>query len=200
MAKKLCFILAVILVFILSILYGIRLSKGEGEDMKIGSKVIKYGNETDREEPDRLETAKEVSSKEEKVGTNTEVILRTNYSLCGHTEQEQADKSYVVNLTKDELLDVYPDWRIITFSEDDVELEKDVDGICGEHYLVTEENGLIVVYKRKIDTENGQIGKEEYMTTDISVEYLPEEDLNNLIEGEEIYSREALNKFLEDYE
>ena len=199
MAKKLGFILAIIIVFVLSIFYGIYRTK-EKEDYRLGSKVIKYDNKIDKEENNNLEMAKEVNSSEEKIGANTDVVLRKNYNLCGHTEEEDANKSEVVNLTKDELLDVYPDWRIVTFSENNVELEKEVEGICGEHYLVTEENGLIVVYKRKIDTETGRMDKEEYMTTDISVEYLPEEDLNCLVNGEEIYSREALNKFLEDYE
>ena len=199
MAKKLGFILAIIIVFVLSIFYGIYRTN-EKEDYRIGSKVIKYDNEIEKEENNNFEMAKEVNSSEEKIGANTDVVLRKNYNLCGHTEEEDANKSEVVNLTKDELLDVYPDWRIVTFSENNVELEKEVEGICGEHYLVTEENGFIVVYKRKIDTETGRMDKEEYMTTDISVEYLPEEDLNCLVNGEEIYSREALNKFLEDYE
>lgn len=200
MVRKVSIWLMIVIIFILSIVCGYFIAKSIKLNGVISSEKKQMENEISLEEIKKLESAKVVDSKEEKIGTNTQVILRTNYSLCGHEEEHLEDKSNVINLKREELEKLYIGWNITNFSVDEVYLERDVEGICGEHYVVTEENGLVVVYKKNVNNATGEIGREEFITTDISVEYLPQEDLNNIRSGEEIYGRENLNRFLEDYE
>ncbi len=44
------------------------------------------------------------------------------------------------------------------------------------------------------------IKKKKYITTDIAIDLLPEEDIKALKRGKEIIGKDELNKFLEDYE
>lgn len=192
--------LMIFIIFILSILFGYFVAKNIKLNKEITSKGEKVEGEISEEEIRKLEAAKVVNSKEEKIGTNTQVILKTTYSMCEHEEEKIEEQANVINMNKEELEKVYSGWNIVKFSEDEVNLEKEINGICGEHYIVSEGNGVVVVYKKILDEETGEVSKETVRTTDISVEYLPEEDLTNIRSGEEIYGKEELNKFLEDYE
>lgn len=192
--------LMIFIIFILSILFGYFVAKNIKLNKEITSKGEKVEEEISEEEIRKLEAAKVVNSKEEKIGTNTQVILKTTYSMCEHEEEKIEEQANVINMNKEELEKVYSGWNIVKFSEDEVNLEKEINGICGEHYIVSEGNGVVVVYKKILDEETGEVSKETVRTTDISVEYLPEEDLTNIRSGEEIYGKEELNKFLEDYE
>lgn len=192
--------LMIFIIFVLSIVCGYFIAKSIKLNQMISSKEEVVEEEISEEEIRRLEAAKVVNSKEEKIGANTQVKLKTSYSLCEHKEETIEDQANVINMNKEDLEKAYIGWDIVNFSEDEVNLEKEIEGICGEHYIVTEENGLVVVYKKKVDEQTGEMLKEAVRTTDISVEYLPEEDLANIRSGEEIYGKEELNKFLEDYE
>lgn len=200
MERKVYIWLMIVVIFILSILCGYFIAKSINLNDKIRAEEKEIDNDISPEEIKKLEAAKVVDSKEEKIGANTQVVLKTSYSLCGHEEEKIEDKSNVINLKKEELAKIYTGWNITNFSSDEVELEREVDGICGEHYIITEENGFVVVYKKSVNETTGKVGKEEFITTDISVEYLPQEDLDNIKSGEEIYGKENLNRFLEDYE
>ncbi len=192
--------LMIFIIFILSIFCGYFVAKNIKLSKEISSKGEEVEEEISEEEIRKLEAAKVVNSKEEKIGTNTQVILKTTYSMCEHEEEKIEEQANVINMNKEELEKVYSGWNIVKFSEDEVNLEKEINGICGEHYVISEENGVVVVYKKILDEETGEVSKETVRTTDISVEYLPEEDLTNIRSGEEIYGKEELNKFLEDYE
>lgn len=200
MDRKVYIWLMIVFIFILSVACGYFIAKSINLDDRIRAEEKKIENDISPEEIRKLEAAKVVDSKEDKIGANTQVVLKTSYSLCGHEEEKIEEKSNVINLKKEELEKIYKGWNITNFSSDEVDLEREVDGICGEHYIITEENGFVVVYKKNVNDTTGKVGKEEFITTDISVEYLPQEDLDNIRSGEEIYGKENLNRFLEDYE
>lgn len=63
------------------------------------------------------------------------------------------------------------------------------------HYLVKAENNYIVVYY--VDDEENFV---LYKDTEISTNYLGEEDLKELKNGIDVYGVENLNKLLEDFE
>ena len=76
-----------------------------------------------------------------------------------------------------------------------IKLSRKSSGICSEHYVLRESDGYL-----SISCKN-DIG--EYIfkgLTDISVQYLPEEDLVKIQKGIEIVGKDNLNKFLEDFE
>ena len=74
-------------------------------------------------------------------------------------------------------------------------LYKEVNEFCNEHYLLKEDNGYISIYK--LDENSNETFLE---TTDISTNYLTEEDLKKIQEGIKIYTKKELNKTLEDFE
>lgn len=130
------------------------------------------------------------------VSPNAEVILTEKFARCGHTSvtREIAPRE-IVNLNQEKVQEYYDGCSIDKFTSDRVEVSRSTTGICDEHYILRESDGFI-----SINCKNN-IG--EYIfkgLTDISVQYLPEEDLEKLQKGIEIVGRENLNKFLEDFE
>ena len=74
-------------------------------------------------------------------------------------------------------------------------LYKAQDGECGEHYIVRNKDGQVVIYRK---TEEG---KEELVEkTDISTEYLPKTDKMEIENGIEVNGKQALYQLIEDYE
>ena len=137
-----------------------------------------------------------VSSTEEKVSANAELILKKYYSKCDHTINEYVElPQELVNLTKEEVQAKYPEWKVIGFEKGKVTLYKEFDDVCGEHFKLKVEDGKIVVY-----TVNNDGTETLYEKTNISSEYLTETDLINMQDGLEIYGKEELNQVIEDFE
>ena len=140
----------------------------------------------------------EVSSSEEKISSNSALILKKYYKECGHTINEYAEMlPELVNMTEDEIGDKFKDWELIGFSTREVTLLKEFEGACGEHFSLKEEEGKIVIYKILADGT-----KQIYEKTQISTEFLPETDLLQMKseQGIQVYGKEELNKVLEDFE
>lgn len=135
-------------------------------------------------------------NQEEKSSPNAKMTFETYYIDCGHTvlakevvseEEVNKDESYFKN--------AYSDWEIKSFAHDSITLYKEVQGNCGKHYLIKEENGFIAVYT--INADGSQTLKE---TTHISTQYLPEADLAILKVGIKANGDAELNQKLEDFE
>lgn len=140
----------------------------------------------------------EVSASEDKVSSNSALILKKYYKECGHTINEYIEMlPELVNMTQDEINDEFEEWELIGFSSREVTLLKEFEGTCGEHFSLREENGLVVIYKILPDGT-----KQIYEKTEISTEFLPETDLIKMQseEGIQVYGKEELNKVLEDFE
>ena len=101
----------------------------------------------------------------------------------------------VVNMTEQELREKFYEWEIQKFTPTEIVLYKELDGFCNEHFLLKEKDGYIAIYK--LDENNNS---ELFKTTEISIEYLAEEDLENIKQGIKIYTKRELNKTLEDFE
>lgn len=144
------------------------------------------------------EEAKEVNSSDEKISSNSELVLKKYYKECGHTINEYVEMlPELVNMTEEEVADKFQDWELIGFSSREVTLLKEFEGTCGEHFTLKEENGNVVIYKILSDGT-----KQIYEKTEISTEFLPETDLLQMQseEGIQVYGKEELNKVLEDFE
>ena len=182
--KKWIVIALIIMIFMLSVISGFIVKSyinfsGKKDE---GNQAVLAENESDE--------VVDTSSANETVSPNAKVILTETYQKCGHsimTKQEAPRE--IINLSKEKVQEFYKDWNIDEFSSN----EK--SGICNEHYIIRESDGFI-----SISCKN-DIG--EYIfkgLTDISVQYLSEEDLNKLEQGIEVVGRDNLNKFLEDFE
>lgn len=162
---------------------------------KVSDKVQKdYTRELN--ELNKLDNSLETNSNEEKISPNCLVILKRHYDKCGHTTNEYIDiQENLVNKTQDELEEKYPNWEVEKFSSGEIILYKEYTGICDEHYILRQKDGKIVIYK--ID-ENGQ--EKLYETTEIAIDYLTDEDKENIKNGIKVNGKEELNQLIEDFE
>ena len=140
----------------------------------------------------------QVNSSDEKISSNSQLILKKYYKECGHTINEYAEMlPELVNLTEEELIEKFQDWNLVKFTTKEVTLRKEFEGSCGEHFSLKEEEGRVVIYKVLPDGT-----KEMNEETEISTEFLPEPDLIQMQseDGIQLYGIEELNKVLEDFE
>lgn len=149
---------------------------------------------------DEYETINEniisTNANEEKISPNCKIVLTKYYKQCKDSINEYVPiPKELVNCTKKELQEKYKDWEIKEFSKDKVTLYKEFDEMCGEHYILRDKEGKIIIYK--ISKE----GREElYEKTDIFTEYLPEKDMISVKNGLKINGREKLNQLIESFE
>ena len=139
----------------------------------------------------------QTSTKEEKKTTpNTEIVFERYYNRCGHTDikKQFADKEDV-NKNEEEIKNKYNDWVLRSFSPDMIELYKEENKMCENHFIVKEKDGVIVIYT--VDEEGKETLKE---TTEISTKYLPKEDIELLQRGIKANSISDLQNVLSDYE
>ena len=136
------------------------------------------------------------SSGEEKTTPNTIIIFESYYSKCGHSKirSEKISNEYV-NKTEEEMKKIYSDWEIKSFSSDRIELYKNENSLCGNHYIVKEENGYVTVYNINKDGQEVLSDK-----TDISTKYLPKDDNDLLKNGIKANSTSQLEQILADFE
>ena len=142
------------------------------------------------------QNAIEISNREEKTTPNTLLIYRTYYTKCNHYINEYKDIDInAVNLNKNELQDINEGWRIEDFSSEQVIFSKEVEDFCMEHFKLKMVDGIVKIYI--LDEEGNET---EYENTDITEEYLTNEDILKLKEGILVYGKESLTSTIEDYE
>ena len=190
--RKWVVVLLLVIVFVLSVISGflvrsfINFYKKEerGNDV-----VLADNNENDNQVID-------TSSVNATVSPNAEVTITELFKKCGHTVvTKEIVPREIVNLDIEKVKEYYKDWNIDEFNSNEIKISRTNSGICNEHYVLRESDGFI-----SINVKN-DIG--EYIfkgRTDISVQYLPEEDLRKFEQGIEVIGRDNLNKFLEDFE
>ena len=197
MKNKIKILIAVVLLLAstITITYMISSQKKE-EEPETNTYISEVIEDECTEEYINEENTTAVSSNEEKVAANAILILKKYYKQCDHTINEYVElPQEIVNMTKEEVQEHYPDWEVIGFEEGKITLYKELEDVCGEHFKLRVENGKVVVYIVNNDgTEN------LYEKTNISSEYLTETDLINMQDGLEIYGKEELNQIIEDFE
>lgn len=131
-----------------------------------------------------------------KLSPNAYIIFEKYYTDCGHTIiQKEKVQDNEVNKDEEYFKNAYSDWKIESFTADEVKLYKEFQGDCDEHYLITIDDENIVVYS--VDNDGNRTLKEK---TDIPVQYLPNEDIELLQKGITAYGQNELAKKLEDFE
>ena len=191
-------IVSVLLVIIIAIITDIISSKNKEEEnvSESNTYISEVIEDECTEEYINEQNATSVSSTEEKVAANAILILKKYYTQCDHTINEYVElPQELVNMTKEEVQEQYPDWEVIGFEQGKITLYKEFDDVCGEHFKLRVEDGKVVVY-----IVNNDGTESVYEKTNISSEYLTETDLINMQDGIEIYGKEELNQLIEDFE
>ncbi len=198
--KKGLIIFGIIITIILAVLLGVYIYNIKENKESINDSKLQVNNninvDTVLSKEDINSIFLETNSNEEKTTPNTLIILKTYFNKCNHVINEyiDADEEYV-NLTKDEIQNVFKGWDIEKFSKQEIILSIEKDEFCDEHFIIREENGTIVIYK--VD-ENGE--ESLYDSTSISTEYLTTEDLLKIKNGIKVYGKETLSNIIEDFE
>lgn len=168
---------------------------GKEENYYIADKVTDDCMDEYKEiESDDIEQAN--TSEVEKLSPKAVITFEKKYNACEHTVRryEEIDEN-LVNTTKEDIQKKYSSWKIKEFSKDRVVLYQEVDGECGEHYILRDVDGKINIYKLDENGNEALINE-----TDIATEYLTETDMINMDNGLIVYGKESLNKLLEDFE
>ena len=127
---------------------------------------------------------------------NCSITIRTFYKKCGHTTSEYDNiPEKLVNCTKEEIKNKYEGYKVEKFSSNEIILYIEKDGECGEHYIVRDKDGTVMIYR------NIGNGEEEFVEeTGISTDYLPETDKINMKNGIQVNGKQALNQLIENFE
>ena len=193
--KKIIICVCVILAILIGIWIGIELYNSSNNNTDNNNIVnlnesLDYTNNTD------ILSINTSGSEEEKTTPNTLIIYQIYHTKCEHytKEYENIDTS-LVNCNKEEIKEKLKEWDIEEFSATEIVLSKEEENFCNQHYKLKITDNLLIIYN--IDED----GKEtEYEVTDITDEYLTEEDILKLKSGIIIYGKENLTSTLEDYE
>ena len=133
---------------------------------------------------------------DEKLSFDAEFELKKYYDECGHFILKQAElPKELINLKRNEIEELYEEWEVEEFSKDKLILSQEINSICDEHYLVKLGDSNVEIYQ----IGNGGL-LNLYRETDISKEYLTEEDVSTLQNGILIYGTRNLNSIIEDFE
>ena len=133
---------------------------------------------------------------EEKVSYDANFALKKYYNECGHVHFNYVEiPNEFINLTQKEIQEIYPDWRVEEFSSKQIILAQNIDKICDNHYVLKLGEKNIEIYKM-IEAEDFELVRE----TNISKEYLTNDDIEKLEEGIFVFGISDLNSALEDFE
>ena len=138
----------------------------------------------------------ETSIDDNKIGINTKLVVEEFYTNCDHKNEIKKDvEKDMINLTQEEFEKNYLQYKVKEFSKEKIVVEEEISGICNEHFKIVLGEDFIEVFKLDSNEE-----EELYLVTDISRDYLTDEDIYNLDNGIIVYGRENINLKLEDYE
>ena len=137
----------------------------------------------------------QANSREEKVSPYCSFSIKTYYKKCGHTKNEYLElPKELVNYTKKQIEEKYKNYKLERFTSNEIFLYHENDGECGEHYIVKEKDGKVVIYIKNGDEE------EILEQTDTTTNYLTETDKVNMKNGIEVIGKQNLNQLIEDFE
>ena len=168
----------------------------ENSQQEIYQQRAEVQEEEENRELVENELAMTSSTGEDKISPNAVIYFKTYYASCKHTTTETVDvPEELVNKTREDVAEKYKDWDIGEFTNQEITLYCEQQGICPEHYMIREKDGYIAIY---------QIGEDGTETlkemTGIVTNYLPETDILRLEEGIKVVGKEELNATIEDYE
>lgn len=201
--KKNWIILLVVIVCLIGVICGITFYKKQvnnDSENKIKENVINEISEKIEDEctveGEVAEKVEEANSSEERISPNSFITLKKHYKKCNHIINEYIEvPEKLVNMTEEELKEEYKDWEIKNFSNTQITLYKEFEGECGEHFWLIEDDGKIFIYSIN---EDGT--KMLYEETEISTDYLTEEDRNEIKKGIRVNGKEELNQVIENFE
>lgn len=197
MGKKWIIIATIIIGVILAIICGIYAyhNGGISETNMISDKELASVEERQNTKEENNEYVV-TSANNATISPNAIIVQKKYYKGCDHLIRDVIDiPENLINQTEEKVKSEYLGWKLESYDPKEIVMYKEFNGFCNEHYMVREHNGYISIYY--IDEQGVETLKED---TEISTNYLPEKDLEDLQIGIQIVGERNLYNFLENYE
>jgi len=134
-----------------------------------------------------------VKDQETTLRADAVVLYTVYYTGCGHEyTEEKAIEDRFVGLSKEELEEQIKDWAVVYFTPQQINLRRNIEGLCDEHYYIGIYQGYVALFKGEPGLESTPVEM-----TDIIVDVLREDDRNLLEQGMIIESKEEFMKIRE---
>lgn len=144
----------------------------------------------DREDTEIIQTSTAVTIKD--VG---EVVYQYYYTFDSVTKEVVENiPQYLVGATREQTVDIFPDWQLLLFSENKVILRKFIDANSDEIYYISDVDGYIAIFN---ENERKQLKLIEQTTIPINI--FPQFEQEQLQLGIEIIGKENLVKIMSDF-
>lgn len=161
-------------------------------EIKQLEKVEKLKNNNELESNELVAT----SASSMKISPNASVTEKRYYKKCDHLIREVKDIPVgLVNQGEEIVRSYYSNWKVEKCSNNEVVVYKEFEGICDEHYVIKDNNGVLAIF-----VENDENIQEWQEDTSIETQYLPEKDIEEFKVGVKVVGKTKLYSFLEDYE
>ena len=132
---------------------------------------------------------------EQKITQSTKMVYEYYYPEDDFTEiYEDAPPYFLIGYSLDDIKRCYANWTVVSFSDREVIMKKNVDGPSSQRYVIGEQDGYIAVY---YDVENEGKMLKEITSTPITA--LSDSDRRDVESGIRIIGKERLVRALEDY-
>jgi len=142
-----------------------------------------------------MEENSTMTMKQQKIAPYTKMVYRYYYPEDGVTKEvEDVPPYYLLDFSRENLVKTYADWQVVSFSEKEVVLKKNMTGKSEERYVMGIKDGYVTVFYQ--EPKDGNDVRE---LTDIPVAALPKEEQERLAEGFFVNGDEDLAKILSDY-
>ena len=143
----------------------------------------------------QLEQDSTMTMKQERIAPYTKMIYRYYYLEDGITKEvEDVPPYYLLDFSREELVKTYEDWQVVSFSEKEVVLQKNMEGKSEERYVIGIKDGYVAVFYQ--EPKDGNNIRE---LTNIPIAAFPREEQERLEEGFLVYGDENLARILSDY-
>lgn len=132
---------------------------------------------------------------EDKITPSTKIVYKYFYKQDKVIETvEDVPPYYLIGLTRADIEKYFDSWRVISFSNKEVVLEKTVDAKSLGYYIIDEYDGNLAVYYR--DSVDKKRLKE---ITNIPMDSLSEDEKNYIKDGLYVKGEEEVAKIIENY-
>lgn len=131
-----------------------------------------------------------------RITPSTKLVYEYYYEEDGQVKvEEEVPPYFLIDMTRKDLEENYPDWQLKSFSQAEVVMRKNISGKSKERYIIKEYDGYVAVFfEEPVD------GVSLRELTDTPVSSLSPEEQDKLRTGINVIGEEALISALEDYE
>lgn len=193
---KIVMAIGIMFLFLIGVITGVYFyEKDKTKDSNIGTKQLANLEQNQNEKQIENEVIS-TSIAETKLSPNCTITEKQYFKGCDHFIKEIKEiPEEWINFTEEQVKEQYTDWKIESFTNNEIIVSQEKEGYCGMHYIVREHGEVLGIYTT--DETGEETWKED---TDIATRYLTEEDLIKVKEGIKAIGDDQLHSVLEDFE